>query len=122
MSGFRPARNRQHPGDPPPEWAPLGRWGRIVILLTVIAGVVIALILSGTRSADALDDAPGAATPGPPPWLTGRVEFPGLGVASTISDEWLAFDLTGDRHELLASLDEVAAGLVQGSATEAIGT
>jgi len=125
MYGFRPARNRQHPGDRPPKWAPLGRFGRVAILLTVVAGVVIALLVIGTRPADALDEAlnaPPEASPEPPPWFGGRVEMPEYGFAVTVPDGWVAFDMTGDVESqawtLAAVLDTDASADVVGLVTE----
>jgi hypothetical protein len=34
-----------------------------------------------------------------PPWFGGRVEMPEHGVAITIPDDWIAFDLTADTDE-----------------------
>jgi hypothetical protein len=51
--GFRPYRNRNSPGDPPPRWAPLGRRGCLLLAITVIAGVVIALLIGALRPGDA---------------------------------------------------------------------
>lgn len=93
MYGFRPARNRKHPGDPPPKWAPLGRTGRLVVLVTVIVGIVIALLIMTSRTAGAADSADGAASqPEPssaPPWFGGRVEVPEAGFAATFPEDWV---------------------------------
>ena len=73
---FRPARNRKHPGDAPPRWAPLGRYGRVVIIATVITGVIIALALTGTRPADAVGaSSPSAIAPGAADLRDGGVRF-----------------------------------------------
>jgi hypothetical protein len=53
MAWFRPARNKDHPGDPPPKWAPMGKVGRWVLVVTVIVGIVVALAISVTRTSDA---------------------------------------------------------------------
>ncbi|MFV2063453.1 MAG: hypothetical protein ACC726_08055 [Chloroflexota bacterium] len=47
MYGFRPYRNRKHPGDGPPNdgWGPLGRSGCLAIAVGFIAILVIAFIL-----------------------------------------------------------------------------
>jgi len=55
MGWYKPGRDQDHPGDPPPQWAPPSRTTRIALLLTVIAGVVIALMVISTRSAGATD-------------------------------------------------------------------
>jgi len=62
MAWYKPARNRNHPGDPPPKWAPISRAGRLVLVVTVIAGVVIAFVIIATRSAEATDDAAAACS------------------------------------------------------------
>lgn len=95
---FRPARNRNSPGDPPPKWATIGRAGRLALVITVIVGVVIALVIIGARSADAADAVATPAMPqepSPPPWFGGRVEMPEYGFAVTVPDGWIAFDLEG---------------------------
>jgi hypothetical protein len=90
--GFRPARNRNDPGDPPPKWAPLGRAGRLILLVTVIVGIVIALLIMTSRTAGAADSADGAASqpePSAPPWFGGRVEVPEAGFAATFPEGWV---------------------------------
>ena len=92
MYGFRPARNRKHPGDAPPTWAPTGRTGRLVLLGTVIAGVIIALVIIATRTADAADDTDGAATvagPSSSPESSRRVEVREAGYAVTLPEDWV---------------------------------
>ena len=92
MYGFRPARNRKHPGDRPPKWAPIGRNGRLVLLGTVVAGVVIALVILTTRTAAAADDTGGAATmtgPSSPPESSQRLEVREAGYAVTFPKDWV---------------------------------
>ena len=85
MAWYKPGRNPNHPGDPPPKWAPLGKGTRIALLVTVIAGIVIALLIITTRSADAVSDHPGAASHD----VSGqRVEMPWAGVAVTFPEQW----------------------------------
>jgi len=55
MGWYRPGRHPNHPGDPPPRWAPLSRGTRLALLLTVIAGIVIALAVISTRSTAAME-------------------------------------------------------------------
>ncbi len=93
MAWFRPARNRDHPGDPPPRWAPISRAGRLVLVVTVITGIVIALMIMATRTTGATDDtdvatdSPGASQP---PWTVGqRVEVPDAEFAMTFPEDWV---------------------------------
>ena len=93
MAWFKPARNSAHPGDPPPRWAPISRAGRLVLVVTVITGIVIALMITATRTAGATHDtdvaavSPGAA---PPPRTVGqRVEVPEAGLAVTFPEDWV---------------------------------
>lgn len=91
MYGFRPARNRKHPGDRPPKWAPIGRTGRFVLLGTVIVGIVIALVILTARTAAAADDTGGAATmtgPSSPPVSSQRIEVREAGYAVTFPEDW----------------------------------
>ena len=92
MYGFRPARNRKHPGDRPPKWAPIGRTGRLVLLGTVVAGIVIALVILTARTAAAADDTGGAATmtgPSSPPESSQRIEVREAGYAVTFPEDWV---------------------------------
>ena len=92
MYGFRPARNRNHPGDPPPKSAPLSKRGRLALLGTVIAGVVIALMIIVTRTAGAADDTDGAANvagPSSPAESSQRVEVREAGYAVTLPEDWV---------------------------------
>lgn len=50
MWDFKPARNRNAPGDPPPRWAPISKAGRIVLVATVIAAIVIGIVLAVSRT------------------------------------------------------------------------
>jgi hypothetical protein len=101
MYWFRPARNRKYPGDPLPRWAPLGRAGRPVLAVTVIASVVIALMISAARS-----DAAQAQSPSPSPVASGqRVEVPEAGIAITVPEGW------GFRIEMLETDWVKAAGV-----------
>ncbi len=91
MAWFRPARNRDHPGDPPPKWAPMGRAGRVVLVITVIVGVVIALLIMSTRTAGAADGTDGPAATAEsvaPPSFGQRVEVPEAGFAVTFPLDW----------------------------------
>jgi hypothetical protein len=83
--GFRPYRNRNNPGDGPPKWG-LGKTGWIVIALTVVAGILIALMVIGTRSGDASD---GVAGPAAPVGIGGYVEVPMHGFAVTLPPGWV---------------------------------
>ena len=90
MAWFRPAGDREHPGDPPPEWAPMGKAGRLVLVITVIVGVVIALLLVSSRTAGAADVADGPTTPesAAPPSFGQRVEVSEAGFAVTFPIDW----------------------------------
>jgi hypothetical protein len=68
--GWRPT----HPGDPTPKWG-VGRKGLLAIAITVVVGVVIALVVMGSRAAGAADGVAGAAASPEPPPLDGRVEM-----------------------------------------------
>jgi hypothetical protein len=108
MWSYKPGRNPNHPGDPPPKWAPLSKWARLALLVTVIAGIVIAFLILATRTAGGADGVGERATPDPPPppWFGGRVELPRYGLALTVPDGWVAVDLTADidgQAALLAS-------------------
>ena len=48
--GFRPARNRNNPGDPPPKWGPLGKAGCLGLIAVVTVILTIALLLGMTRT------------------------------------------------------------------------
>lgn len=92
MAWYEPGRNPNHPGDPPPKWAPLSRTTRLALMVTVIAGIVIALVVITTRSADAADSADVATDPpGPESGAPSgqRVEMPWAGVAVTFPKDWL---------------------------------
>jgi hypothetical protein len=70
----------------------MGRAGRLVLLVTVIVGVVIALLIMTTRTAGAADSADGAASqpePSASPWFGGRVEVPEAGLAVTFPEDWV---------------------------------
>lgn len=92
MAWYEPGRNSNHPGDPPPRWAPLSKAARLALAVTVIAGIVIALLIIASRSAAATDDtdaatiAPAAASPS----VAGqRVEVPGAALAATFPADWV---------------------------------
>jgi hypothetical protein len=106
MWSYKPGRNPNHPGDPPPKWAPLSKRARLALLVTVIAGIVIALLILATRTAGAADGVGVGATPhaSPPPWFGGGVELPRYGLALTVPDGWVAVDLTADIDEQAALL------------------
>jgi hypothetical protein len=76
MAWYKPGRDPNHPGDPPPKWAPLGKGTRIALLVTVIAGVVIALLIISARSADASDAAQ-------------HVEMPEAGLVASFRADWV---------------------------------
>ena len=91
MAWFGTARHRDNPGDPPPGRAPVGRAGRLVLAVTVIAGVVIALLLVSTRTAGAADGADGTAVAQEsvvPSSFGQRVEVPEAGIALTFPVDW----------------------------------
>ena len=46
---FRPGRNSQNPGDPPPRWGLKSRASRFAVGLAVVAGIVIGLLLAAAR-------------------------------------------------------------------------
>jgi hypothetical protein len=57
--GWRPT----HPGDPTPEWGPLGRAGCIIFVTVVIAIMVIAALIGATGTIpQAEPDVHGGAT------------------------------------------------------------
>ena len=91
MAWFKPARNRDHPGDPPPKWAPIGKAGRAALVVTVIVGIVIALLIIATRSAEATDgtDAANFASEPPSSAYGQRVEVPAAGLAVTFPADWV---------------------------------
>lgn len=109
--GFRPYRNRNNPGDGPPKWG-LGRMGRLVIALTVVAGIVIALMIMATRPGDASDGEASPATPQQPSPSTnlvrvgGRVMLPEHGLAVTFPPQWVWVHYTGQDVEW--TVDRVA--------------
>ena len=110
MAWYKPGRNPNHPGDPPPKWAPLSRRARLALLVTVIAGVVIALLIVATRSADATDG-PGMTAIGRGAWLRSptsgqRVEAPEAGVAVTFPNDWHVLRDRGYVWLWCTSLDE----------------
>ena len=91
MAWYKPGRNPNHPGDPPPKWAPLSKTTRLALVVTVIAGVVIALLIVATRSAQATDGADAAMdqpTAVSPASSGQRVEMPWAGVAVTFPKDW----------------------------------
>lgn len=91
MGWYEPGRNPNHPGDPPPKWARLSRTGRLVLLITVIAGVVIGLVIMATRTAGAADRSDGATnqlSPSSPPTSSQRVEVPAAGTHFTVPAGW----------------------------------
>ncbi len=57
--GWRPT----HPGDPTPEWGPLGRSGCIVFSAVVIVILAIAFLVGATRSSGDSELFVGAAHP-----------------------------------------------------------
>jgi hypothetical protein len=93
MAWYKPARNRDHPGDPPPKWAPISRAGRWVLVVTVIAGTVIALLIMTARTAGAADEmvvATASPDTSPPSAMGGqRVEVPEAGLAVTLPQAWV---------------------------------
>ena len=46
---FKPGRNTQNPGDPPPRWSLQSRASRVAVGLTVAAGIVIGLLIAAAR-------------------------------------------------------------------------
>lgn len=54
----------------------------------LLAGLLVLTLGSGAVAQE--------ASPGPPPWLGGRVEMPGYGFAVTLPDDWVAFDTSAD--------------------------
>ena len=99
MGWYKPGRNPNHPGDPPPKWAPLSKRGRFALLVAVIAGIATALILMATTSAGATDDTivvTASPDPLPPSWNDGqRVEVPDPGLAMTFPERWVIELLEG---------------------------
>lgn len=93
MAWYKPGRDPDHPGDPPPKWARLSRTARLALLITVIAGIVIALLVITTRTAGAIEKAD-AGTVGsgssPTPRVAGQlVEVPEAGLALTFPSDWV---------------------------------
>jgi len=93
MAWYRPGRDPNHPGDPPPQWALLGKGTRIALLVTVIAGIVIALLIMSSRSAGAAQETDVTtilSVPSPTPWVgSQRVELPAAGLAVTFPADWV---------------------------------
>jgi hypothetical protein len=99
MTWYKPGRDGPSRRSRQKVWAPIGQAGRVILLVTVIVGIVIALMITTSRTAGAADSADGAASqpePSAPPWFGGRVEMPKNGFALTLPDGWVAFDLSGD--------------------------
>ena len=97
--GWRPT----HPGDPPPRWG-LSKAGRLVIAITVVVGVVIALVIVLGRPAGASDDVASPTmsqepSPVPAPRFGVRVEMPEHGFAVTVPEGWLALDPAEDLED-----------------------
>ena len=93
MGWYKPGRNPNHPGDPPPKWAPLSTRSRLALLVAVIAGVVIALMIISTRSAGAADGTGGTATvtgPSSPAESSQRVEVREAGNVVAFPEDWVA--------------------------------
>ena len=91
MAWYKPGRNPDHPGNAPPKWAPLSKAGRLVLLVSVIAGVVIGLMIVATRTtgaADAIDGATNQPSTSSLPTSGQRVEIPEAGMALTIPAGW----------------------------------
>ena len=92
-------RRQTHPGEPTPEWGPMGRTGCIVFSAAVIVIMVVGLVIGATR-AHAGSDAHGATAalmPSVSQQLSdetasiqpgGHVDLPEHGIALTFPDGW----------------------------------
>jgi len=90
MAWYKPGRDGPSRRSPP-KWAPMGRARRLVLAVTVIVGVVIALLIVAQPTAGAADGTVGPATTPEsvaPPSFGQRVEVPEAGFAVTFPVDW----------------------------------
>lgn len=89
MAWHRPGRNANHPGDPPPRWATLSRGQRLALLLTVIAGVTLALVLRVTGVAGGLEETLIQEPSHSPTVPQEQAEISGSGFVVTFPQGWI---------------------------------
>jgi hypothetical protein len=84
-------RRPTHPGEPTPKWGLPSRVGRLALLVTVIVGIFIALVITATRPAGAVDGSETTtdhAEPSSSKELGERVVVAEAGIALTVPKGW----------------------------------